>query len=99
FKTADLQREAGAVDQQADDDLRINAALFRVADFAQVVFRFGFEVQRRHVIEQQAQPAAVGSVSKAFAGDRVSIATGADQPEVTLNRCRTSLLPPDHREL
>jgi len=57
LKTADLQRKPGAVDQQADHDLRINAAFLGVADLAQVVFVLRFEVQGGHVVEQQAQRA------------------------------------------
>ena len=65
-KAADLQREPGAVDQQADHDLRIDATFLRIADLAQVVFVFGLEIQRRHVVEQQAQPAAVSGMGEAL---------------------------------
>ena len=43
----------GAVNQQSDHDLRLNPTLLGAADFAQVVFGFGLEIQGRHVIEQQ----------------------------------------------
>ncbi len=38
LKAADLEREAGAVNQQADHDLRIDAALLRITHLAQVIF-------------------------------------------------------------
>ena len=38
LETADLQRKACAVDQQADDDLRVDATFLGVADLAQLVF-------------------------------------------------------------
>jgi hypothetical protein len=34
FKTADLQGEPGAIDQQTDDDLRVDAAFLGVPDLA-----------------------------------------------------------------
>ena len=63
-KAANLQREPGAIDQQADHDLRIDAAFLRIADLTQVVFGFGLEIQRRHVVQKKAQPAPVGGVSQ-----------------------------------
>lgn len=44
FVASDLQREAGAVNQQTDDDLRIDAPLLRVPVFPQVILFFGLEV-------------------------------------------------------
>ena len=43
LEAADLQGEPGAVDQQADHDLWIDAAFFGEADFAQVVFVLGLK--------------------------------------------------------
>jgi hypothetical protein len=34
FEAADLEWESGPVDEQADDDLRVDPPLFRVADLA-----------------------------------------------------------------
>jgi hypothetical protein len=53
LEAADLQGEAVAVDQQAHDDLRVDAAFLGVADLAQVVLLVGLEVQRRDVIPAQ----------------------------------------------
>jgi hypothetical protein len=50
-EAADLEREALPVDEQPDDDLRVDAPLLGVADLAQVVLVIGLEVQRRGVIE------------------------------------------------
>jgi hypothetical protein len=38
------------VGEYVDDDLRIDAALLRIADLTQVVFGFGLEIQRGHVV-------------------------------------------------
>jgi len=46
LKTADLQRKTSPVDQQANHDLWIDAALLRIADLAERVFVLGLEVQR-----------------------------------------------------
>ncbi len=73
---ADFQRELGSIDQWADRDLRIDAALLGITDFAQVVLGFGFEIQRRHAVEQQAEPAAVGGASEVLLGDRTSVVPG-----------------------
>ncbi len=45
FEAADLEGKAGPVDEQADDDLRVDAAFFRVPDFAESVFFFCLEVE------------------------------------------------------
>ena len=70
LEAADFQREPGPVHQQADHDLRVDAAFLGVADLAQLVFVLGLEVQRRHVIEQQAQAATAGGVGKHFSAIR-----------------------------
>ena len=61
LEAADLEGEAAPVDQQADHDLRIDASFLGVADLAQpacaVVFLLGFEVERGHVVEHQADVA------------------------------------------
>ena len=56
IETANFQREAGAVDEQAHDDLRIDAAFLGVADLTQVVFGFGLEIQRGHVVQRRLNP-------------------------------------------
>ena len=53
LEAADLEREPAPVDQQPDDDLRVDAAFLGVADLAQVVFLLGLEVERRDVVETQ----------------------------------------------
>lgn len=46
FEAADLKWEPAAVNEQADDDLGVNAAFLGVADLAQFVFLFRLEIQR-----------------------------------------------------
>jgi hypothetical protein len=46
FEAADFQWEPGAVDKQSDNDLGIDAAFLRVADFTQLIFGFRLEIQR-----------------------------------------------------
>ena len=43
---ADLERETMTIDQQPDDDLRVNPPLLGVTDLAQVVLLLGLEVER-----------------------------------------------------
>jgi len=43
---ADLEREAGPVDQQPDDDLGVDPSLLGIADLAQLVLLLGLEVER-----------------------------------------------------
>jgi hypothetical protein len=50
LETANLQRESGAIHQEADDDLRIDAAFLPIPDLAYIVFILSLEVQRRHVV-------------------------------------------------
>ncbi|MBB2988542.1 hypothetical protein FHW15_003733, partial [Terracoccus luteus] len=47
----DLEREPGAVHEQADDDLRVDAAFLGVADLAQLVFVLCLEVEGRDVVQ------------------------------------------------
>jgi hypothetical protein len=77
FEAADLEREAVAVDQQTDHDLRVDAAFFGVADLAQVVFLFCLEVESRDVVEAQRHIAAGQDVLKAGGRDPVAV-TAAD---------------------
>jgi len=85
LETADLQRKSGAVDQQADDDLRVDAPFLGIADLTQLVFVLGLEIQGRHVVEQQAQPAPVRGMGEALGRDRIPVVPGVDPREVTLN--------------
>jgi hypothetical protein len=50
---ADLQREPVAVDEEPDDDLRVDSALFRVPDSAEVVFLLCLEIQCRDIEKAQ----------------------------------------------
>ena len=50
------------VDQQPDDDLRIDPPLLGVADLAQVVLTLGLEVERGHVIQAQGKAPTGGDV-------------------------------------
>lgn len=45
FETSDLQGKSGAVDEQPDDDLRVDPALLGVADLTELVFLLRFEIQ------------------------------------------------------
>ena len=62
FPAADLEGEAGPVDQQADDDLGVDPPLFGVADLAQLVLTLGLEVERGHVIQAQGKAPTGGDV-------------------------------------
>ena len=53
---ADLEGEAVAVDQQADDDLGVDPPLFGVANPPQVVLTLGLEVERGHACRHRARP-------------------------------------------
>ena len=50
------QGEAGPVDQQPDDDLRVNPPLLGVTDLAQVVLTLGLEVQGGDACRHRARP-------------------------------------------
>ena len=52
LEAGDLEREAGAVHEQADHDLRVDAAFLAESDLAQTVFGVGLEVQRGHVVHE-----------------------------------------------
>ena len=58
----DSQGETTAVDQQADNDLRIDPTLLGVTHPPQVVLLLGLEIERGHVIEAQGQTGGVGDV-------------------------------------
>ncbi len=88
---ADLEGEAAAVDQQPDDDLGVDAAFLGVADLAQIVFLLGFEVERGHVIEDQADVAVGGGVVEAGGGDLaavVALLCPLQRSEHRAQRCR-----------
>ena len=53
---ADLEGEAGPVDQQADDDLGVDPPLFGVADPPQVVLTLGLEVEGVTSYRHRARP-------------------------------------------
>ena len=62
FPAPDSQGETTAVDQQPDDDLRIDPPLLGVADLAQVVLLLGLKVEGGHVIQAQGQAPTGGDV-------------------------------------
>ena len=74
------------VDQQPDDDLRVDAAFLGVADLAQVVFLLGLEVQRRHVVEDQGDVPAGGRVLEARLGDLVAVSAGCGATQGAFHR-------------
>ena len=53
---ADLERKTGPVDQQSDDDLRIDPPLLGVTDLAQVVLTLGLEIEGGHACRHRARP-------------------------------------------
>ena len=53
---ADLKGETITIDQQPDDDLRVDPSLFGVADLAQVVLTLGLEVQGDHACRHKTRP-------------------------------------------
>ena len=59
FPAADLEGEAVAVDQQADDDLRVDPPLLGVTHPPQVVLTLGLEVERGHACRHRARPPPV----------------------------------------
>jgi hypothetical protein len=76
----------GAIHQQPDNDLRVDSSFFRVPDFPQVIFLFCLEVQGRHVVQQQAQAAGFGGMSKALLSDPVPVLTCGNLLEVPFDR-------------
>src|SRR5690606_27265391 len=78
LETADLQGESGPVDQQSDHNLRIDSTLFGIADLAQRILGFRFEIQGGHGVQNQRQSTAVRSVGEALLGDRVAVTAGVD---------------------
>src|SRR5215813_5150630 len=54
------------VDQQTDDDLRIDPTLFRITDLAEGVFGLSLGIQGRHVAQRKAQPTAIGGIREAL---------------------------------
>ena len=85
FETSDFQGESGAIDEQTDHDLRIHPALLRVSDLAQVVFLLRFEVQGRHVVQNQGQVPAGGGTGKALRRDDVAVVASDHRGEVSLD--------------
>jgi hypothetical protein len=71
---ADLEGEPVPVDEQPDHDLRVDPALFRIADLAQGVLVLGLEVQRRHVVQDERDIAAGQRVREAQLRDLVPVA-------------------------
>jgi hypothetical protein len=76
FEAADLQGEPVPVDQQPHHDLRIDPALFGVGDFVQVIFVFGLEVRRGHVVQAQADIAVGSRVGEAGRRELVPVVPG-----------------------
>ena len=71
---ADLQGEAGPVDQQAHDDLGVDPPFLGVADLAQVVLTLGLEVEGGDVIQAQGQAPGGGDVLEQGLRDRLAVA-------------------------
>ena len=56
FPAPDSQGETTAVDQQADDDLRIDPPLLGVTHPPQVVLTLSLEIERGHACRHRARP-------------------------------------------
>ena len=76
FEAADLEGEAVSVDQEANDDLWVDATFLGVADLAQVVFLLGFEVEGGHVVEHQGDVTVGGGMGEAGLSEGLTVATG-----------------------
>ena len=59
---ADLQGEAGPVDQQPDDDLGVDASLLGVTHPPQIILTLGLEVEGGEVVQAQDQAPGGGDV-------------------------------------
>ena len=44
FEAPDLEGEPGPVDEQSDDDLRVDATFFRIPDLPQVILFLSLEI-------------------------------------------------------
>ena len=80
FPAADLEGEAGPVDQQAHDDLRIDPPLLGVADLAQVVLTLGLEVERGDVVQAQGQTPTGGDVLEQGPRQALAVAPCPQRP-------------------
>lgn len=69
FVAADLKWEPGPINEQTNNDLRVNTALFRVSDLPEVVFLLCFKIEGRDVVEQQTDPGGGDTVVEAFPCD------------------------------
>ena len=82
---ADLEWQSPPVDQQPDDDLRVDASFLGVADLAQparaVVLLLGFEVKRGDVVEHQADVAVGHRVLEARLRDLIAVGTRVRAPQ------------------
>ena len=55
-KAADLERKTAPVNQQPDDDLRIDPTLLGVTHPPQIILTLGLEVQDVHACRHRARP-------------------------------------------
>lgn len=86
LEAADLQREPAPVHEQADHDLRIDAAFLGVADLPQLVLVLRLKVERGDVVEDQRDVTAGGSVFEALRGNVVAVLALGDACQAALHR-------------
>ena len=67
LETADLQGESGPIDQQPDNNLRVDPPFLGIPDLAELVLGFGFEIERRDVVKQKLSPPQSEAWVKHFA--------------------------------
>jgi len=84
-QTSNFQGESGAIDEQTDHDLWIDATLLRVPDFAQVIFLLRFEVQGRHVVQNQGQVPAGNGTGEASRRDDAAVVASDRRGEMSLD--------------
>lgn len=82
LEAADLQREPSTVDQQPDDDLRIDPPFLREAYFAQLIFLLGLEVEGGDVVEDQRHVAVGRDVLEAFGRDGGAVIVFERRPQI-----------------
>ena len=71
---ADLERETGPVDQQPDDDLRVDPPLLGVTHPPQIILTLSLKVERSDVVQAQGQTPTGGDVIEQGLRDRLAVA-------------------------
>lgn len=66
LEAPDLEWEPGPIDEETDDNLRVDATFFRVPDSAQLVFLLSLEVQGCHVVAEEADSGGRDAVIRAL---------------------------------